>query len=151
VPDLTTIRPAIGLGDLRFGSTRDDVRALVGEPAEVLVSEANPGEVWIYEESAVALSFAAEESLRFVSCETFSARATLNGETFVGAERDEAEAALERAGIEDVEWLADPEEGAGQLVAPAIGLALYFEHGAVESIGWGVLFDDDENARWPEG
>jgi hypothetical protein len=150
VTDFTTIRPGIGLGELRFGATRDEIRALAGEPTDVMPSEAEAGsEVWIYESAAAALHFAGDASFRFVSCETFSVRAALNGETFVGDDREDAEAALERAGVTGVEWLSDPEEGAGQLVAPAQGLALYFADGVVESIGWGVLFDDDENVLWP--
>lgn len=149
--DLSTIRPAVGVGDLRFGATRDEVRTIAGEPSEVLASEEDSGsELWVYEAAAVALSFAAEENLRLVSCETFSAKSTFNGESLVGLDRDAAEAALERAGADEGAFLAeDDDEGSGQIAVPRLGLSLWFEGGAVESVGWGVLLDDDDKVLWP--
>lgn len=149
--DLGTIRPAVGVGDLRFGATRDEVRTIAGEPSEVLASEEDSGsEVWVYESAAVALSFAAEENLRLVSCETFSMKSTFNGESLVGLDRDAAEAALERAGADEGAFLAeDEDEGSGQIAVPRLGLSLWFEGGAVESVGWGVLLDDDDKVLWP--
>jgi hypothetical protein len=151
VTDLITIRPGVGVGDLRFGATRDEVRKIAGDPEEVLPSDEDAGsELWVYESDAIALSFAVEENLRFVSCETFSAKATFNGESLVGLDRDAAEAALERAGADEGAFLADDdEEGSGEIAVPRLALSLWFEGGAVESVGWGVLFDDDDKVLWP--
>ena len=151
MPDLTTIRPGVGVGDLRFGATRDEVRTIAGDPTELLPrEEESGGELWVYESAAVALSFAAEENLRFVSCETFSAKAAFNGEALIGLDRDAAEAALERAGADEGVFLADDnDESSGQIAVPRLGLSVWFEGGAVESVGWGVLFDDDDNVLWP--
>jgi len=152
VADLSTIRPAIGIGDLRFGATRDEVRTIAGEPSEIVPSDEESGsELWVYENAAVALSFASEENLRLVSCETFSAKSTFNGEPLVGLDREAAEAALERAGADEGLFLADDDEedGSGQIAVPRLGLSLWFEGGAVESVGWGVLLDDDDKVLWP--
>jgi hypothetical protein len=151
VTDLLTIRPGVGVGDVRFGATRDEVRAIAGEPAEIMPSEEATGsELWIYEEAAIALGFASEENLRFVSCETYSAKATFNGEALVGLDRESAEAALERAGADEGAFLAeDDEEGSGQIAVPRLGISLWLAENAVESVGWGVLFDDDDNVLWP--
>jgi hypothetical protein len=148
--DLLTIRPGAGVGDLRFGATRDEVRAAAGEPAEILPSDEESGsELWVYESAALAVGFAAEENFRFVSCETYSAKATFKGETLVGLDRDAAEAALERAGADEGAFLAEDEDGSGQIAVPRLGLSLWFAEHAVESVGWGVLFDDDDNVLWP--
>lgn len=149
--DLFTIHPGSGVGDLRFGMTRDEVRNAAGDPAEVVKSEEDPdSEMWVYESAAIALSFAAEEDMRFVSCETFSAKANWNGESFIGLDRDAAEAALERAGADDGMFEEDEEEeGDGQLMVPRLDLSLWFVGGAVESIGWGVLIDEEDEVAWP--
>jgi len=151
VADLITIRPGVGVGDVRFGATRDEVRTIAGEPAEILPSEEDSGsELWVYESAAIALGFAAEENHRLVSCETYSAKATFNGEALVGLDRDAAEAALERAGADEGVYLAeDEEEGSGQIAVPRLGLSLWFAEHAVESVGWSVLFDDDDHVLWP--
>jgi hypothetical protein len=147
--DLQTIRPGVGVGDLRFGSTRDEIRALAGDPSEVLGSDADEGsEVWVYEHAALALSFAADQDLRFVSCETFSARATLGDEAFVGLDRAAAEAALQGLELE-FEWMGGPEEGSGRLAVPGAGLNLWFDDAVVESIGWSVAVDDQDHLIWP--
>jgi|ERR1041385_6920196 hypothetical protein len=149
--DLLTIKPGVGVGDLRFGATRDEVRTIAGAPTETLPSEEDAGsELWIYEDAAIALGFAAEENMRFVSCETYSMKALFNGESLVGLGREEAEAALERAGADEGVFIADDEnEGDGQIAVPRLGLNLWFAEHGVESVGWGVLFDDDDNVLWP--
>jgi hypothetical protein len=150
VIDLLTIRPGVGVGDLRFGATRDEVRAAAGEPAEILPSDEESGsELWVYEAAAAAIGFAVDQNLRFVSCETYSMKATFNGETLVGLDREAAEAALERAGADEGVFEAEDDEGIGQIAVPRLGLTLWFAEDAVESVGWGVLFDDDDNALWP--
>lgn len=149
--DLFTIRPGVGVGELRFGATRDEVRALAGEPQEIVPSEEDAGsELWVYDDAAIALGFAIEENHRFVSCESYSMKATFNGEALVGLDREAAEAALERAGADEGIFMAeDDEEGSGQIAVPRLGLSLWFGENVVESVGWGVLFDDDDNVLWP--
>jgi hypothetical protein len=150
VIDLLTIRPGVGVGDLRFGATRDEVRAFAGEPQDIVPSEEEAGsELWVYDDAAIALGFAVEESLRFVSCESYSTKATLNGETLVGLDRETVEAALERAGADEGIFMAEDDEGSGQIAVPRLGINLWFGDHIVESVGWGVLFDDDDNVLWP--
>ncbi|MGA7616200.1 MAG: hypothetical protein WBX15_13580 [Thermoanaerobaculia bacterium] len=148
--DSITIRPGLGVGDLPFGATREETRELFGEADEILVSRSDDSsEIWIYESAALAVRFAAEEDFRFVSCETFSRRAHLNGERIVGLERSEAESALRRAGIEDAEWIEE-EDGRTELRAWEDSLNVWLENDAVESIGWSVLVGPDDEILWPE-
>jgi hypothetical protein len=151
VTDLFTIRPGVGVGEVRFGATRDEVRALAGEPQEIVPSEEDAGsELWVYDDAAIALGFAIEENHRFVSCESYSMKATFNGEALVGLDREAAETALERAGADEGVFMAEEEEeGTGQIVVPRLGLSLWFGDHIVESVGWGILFDDDDKALWP--
>lgn len=148
--DLLTIRPGVGVGDIRFGATRDEVRAIAGDPQDIVPSEEEAGsELWVYDDAAIALGFAIEENMRFVSCESYSAEASLNGETLVGLDRETVEAALERAGADEGFFTAEDEEGSGQIAVPRLGLSVWFADHVVESVGWGTLFDDDDNVLWP--
>jgi len=76
-------------------------------------------------------------------------RRALNGETLVGLDRETVEAALERAGADEGFFTADDEEGSGQIAVPRLGLSVWFADHVAESVGWGTLFDDDDNVLWP--
>lgn len=144
------IAPGAGFAAIEFGASRDSVREILGEPTEILRSDADAGsEVWVYDALATAFRFAADQSLRFVSCETFSKQITLDGEPLVGLNRKEAETLLLRLDAGPVEWMDDDPHGAGPLALPAAGITLWFDEGLVESIGWSVLFDDSDDIAWP--
>ena len=147
--DLFTIKPGVGAGDLRFGATRDEVRTIAGEPSEILPSREESGsELWLYEAFAIAIGFGVDANLRFVSCETYSAKASFNGELLIGLNREEAEAALERAGADDGAFIVE-DDGEERIAIPRHGMSLWFEEGEVESVGWEVHSDDDGNLLWP--
>jgi hypothetical protein len=148
--DAFTILPATGIGQLPFGSTRDETRRVFGEPTEVISGEETDGEIWIYEEMAAALSFAGDHAFRLVSCESFHRAATLAGETLIGSAAAEAEASLRKLKIEEFETVRDEEGQTTQIAIPHVGVNLWVENGVVESIGWQVLLGEDEEPLWPE-
>lgn len=138
------ILPGIGIGELLFGSTRDEARKALGDPTAVAESEDGEGEIWLFEKFATAISFAPFEELRFVSCETFHPRALIAGETFIGLPRAEVEAALARMQIDDFEVEGE------QIRIGTLALHFWLSDGAVESIGWGVLVTPEGEVLWPE-
>ena len=147
--DLFTIKPGVGVGDLRFGATRDEARTIAGEPSEILPSrEASGSELWLYETFAIAIGFSTDTNMRFVSCETYSMKASFNGELLIGLNREEAEAALERAGADDGAFVIE-DDGEERISIPRLAMSLWFEEQAVESVGWEVHSDDDGNLLWP--
>lgn len=147
--DLFTIKPGVGAGNLRFGASRDEVRSIAGDPVEIIESSEESGsELWIYETFAIAIGFGVDVNLRFVSCETYSMKAAFNGEVLIGLNREEAEAALERAGADDGAFVID-DDGEERIAIPRLGMSLWFEEHVVESVGWEVLSDDDGNPLWP--
>ena len=149
--DFIEIAPGFGFAAIEFGSSRDHFRETLGEPTEVIRSDSDPGsEVWVYDALATAFRFAADQNLRFVSCETFSKQITIEGEPLVGIDRREAEALLLRLGAGPSEWMDSDPEGLGPLAIPAAAVTLWFDEGLVQSIGWSVLFDEFDQVAWPE-
>jgi hypothetical protein len=145
------IAPGYGFAAIPFGADRDSVRQTIGDPDEVVHSEPDlASEVWVYHALATAFHFAADQDLRFVSCETFSKQITLDGEPLIGLDRREAEALLLRLDAGPPEWMDREADGAGPLALPAAGLTLWFDEGLVQSIGWSVFFDESDQVVWPE-
>lgn len=149
--DFIEIGPGFGFAAIGFGSSREEVRAILGDCTEIMHSDADGGsEVWVYDALATAFRFAGDQGLRFVSCETFSKQITLEGEPLVGLDRREAERLLLRLDAGPAEWMDSDPAAPGPLALPAAGITLWFDEGLVQSIGWSVLFDESDEVAWPE-
>ena len=98
-----------GLGPLRFGATRDQVRALVGEPEEIEESDEDDADFehqeWIYHEDdyLVSLYFDREDDFRLSCIETDNPRMRLFGEAIVGQPVDQIRALMQGQGLGDPE------------------------------------------------
>ncbi len=148
-----------GLGALKFGMTRDEVKKLVGKPDEV---ENLPGfdeevndelESWHYEESEFSLVFDADYDWKLVSIAVSDPFFTLNGNSVIGMEKDEVMTLFDKMGIEisNEEDLSDEENPDLQLVeSEELGLMVWFSDG--EAIEMQILPDveeDGETIVWP--
>ncbi|MBK9735470.1 MAG: hypothetical protein IPO92_11040 [Saprospiraceae bacterium] len=148
-----------GLGELKFGMTREEVKKLVGKPDEV---ENLPGfdeevndelESWHYEESEFSLVFDADYDWKLVSIAISDPFFTLNGHSVIGMERDEVMSLFDKMGIEisNEEDLSDDENPDLELVeSEELGLMVWFSDG--EAIEMQILPDveeDGETIKWP--
>jgi hypothetical protein len=105
--DIKEILPSVGLGKLRFGMTRDEVRSLLGEPSDI---ENVPGfeeehindelESWHYDESEFSLVFDSAYDWRAVSIAVSDPFFTLFGEQIIGSPKDKVIALLSSKGYE---------------------------------------------------
>ncbi len=71
--DYLTIKFAIGLGDLKFGASRDDVELYLGDEYEIddyEIDEYEDSIMWLYRRTGISLSFDAEENYVLVTLET---------------------------------------------------------------------------------
>src|SRR2546421_6612 len=66
--------PGIGLGDFKFGMTRDAVRSLAKKPSQEIECDADGDAIFIYGEDQLYLYFDREEDLRFTSLEVYDTR-----------------------------------------------------------------------------
>ena len=109
--------PNSGLGALKFGMNRDEVKKLVGKPDEI---ENLPGfeeevndelESWHYDENEFSLVFDADYDWRLVSIAISDPFFTLHGKSVIGMEKQELLDYFEELEIEisNVEDLSDEE------------------------------------------
>ncbi len=152
------IIPGVGLGPLRFGASRDQVRALVGEPEEIEESEADEAEFkheeWIYHEDdyLVSLSFDEEDSFRLSCIETDNSRMRLFGEVIVGESVERVRNLMEQyaCGTPEIETM---DGGEVRLFYEQVMIDMYFVDGKLQFVNFGVFIDqvgDDMVVQWPE-
>ena len=138
--DVTTIKPGIGLGDLRFGSTRDEVEVYLGKP-DRLESELEPGAcpMWYYDSIGVSISFD-DDDLRLNIIETSSPSATLNGHTLIGKTKDEVMSFIESnisGSHEEERYDLDGDSRGCELYFSSQSLHLWLEDDILTEIQWG--------------
>ncbi|MBP6234993.1 MAG: hypothetical protein KA270_00080 [Saprospiraceae bacterium] len=158
--EIKEIIPGVGLGTLKFGMTRDEVKKLVGKPDEV---ENLPGfeeevndelESWHYDEHEFSLVFDADYDWRLVSIAVSDPYFTFHGKNIIGMDKQETLDLLSDLGIEisNEEDLSDDENPNLELIeSEDAGLMVWFADDEVIEIQ--ILPDveeDGETLIWPE-
>lgn len=158
--NIKEIVPGVGIGGLKFGMTRDEVKVVVGKPDDI---ENLPGfeeevndelESWHYDEYEFSLVFDADYDWRLVSIAVSDPFFTFYGKSIIGMAKQDvldlfAEKAIEISNVEDV---SDDENPDMELIeSDEEGLMVWFEGG--EAIEMQILPDveeDGETLMWPE-
>jgi hypothetical protein len=150
----------VGLGDLKFGMTRDETKKLLGKPDEI---ENLPGfeeevndelESWHYDENEFSIVFDADYDWRLVSIAVSDPFFTLHGKSLIGLNKEDVLAFFEEKGIEisNEEDLSDEENPDLELLeSEELGFMIWFAEG--EAIEMQILPDveeDGETIKWPE-
>ena len=141
------ILPLLGLGDLRFGANREDVRHHLGEPEQTALDDEgteDASEAWYYWARGVSVHFGADVDWRLDCIEASSPSAELRGVRLVGATEPELREFL---GPVQAQW---PTEEMKPIEVPEWDLNFWTECGVVESIQWGVPIGDDDREIWPK-
>jgi len=153
---LKDIRPGIGLGSLVFGNTREQVRALLGEPSEVeryalSEFEDDETEAWHYDELFLSLSFDQEHDWKLSSLAVSSDEYTLEGESLVGRKKDEILEEFRKRQwgepVEDEEISREDPRNSLYHVEQG-SLSLWFEDDEVTEVQIGPHVRDEE-VIWP--
>lgn len=157
--NIKEIIPGVGLGAIKFGMTRDEVKKIAGKPDDV---ENLPGfeeevndelESWHYDEHEFSLVFDADYDWRLVSIAVSDPFFTFHGKSIVGMEKQEvldlfAEHTIEISNVEDV---SDEENPDLELIeSDDEGMMVWFENDEVIEVQ--ILPDveeDGETLVWP--
>lgn len=153
-----TIIVGQGLGPVKFGMTRDQVRNLLGMPDEI---EENvdmdedldeQAEAWHYDEVEASFSFDIEDDWRLGMIATSSSEAELNGRKLIGMSRNELLESLQDMGFEDLvfeDW-SDEEDPDRHLVqSDSSAINFWVEDGELCEIQWGPRMLDEDTVDWP--
>ncbi len=158
--ELKEIKPTEGLGQLRFGMTRDEVRELLGEPNEIDTysfsgkDDEDLSESWHYDDLDLSMSFDQDDDWRLITLAVSSSYYQIKGRALVNLMRDDLVDALHELGIDNLE--TDDEEVLEmpnhQLMASEnLFMNFWLEDNRLKEIQWSPVFSDDDHIEWPQG
>ena len=155
--DIHKIKPLAGLGMLRFGMTRDEIRSLLGEPEDIdeysfSGAPDDLSESWHYDDMDLSMSFDAEDDWRLITLAISSEDYQLEDYPLVGKSKTELLQILSFLGYSDIK-----EENELTLDMPGHELVaehskfinFWLEGGLVKEIQWSPQFDEDDEVIWP--
>lgn len=154
--NLKDIKPGIGLGDLKFGMSREEVEALLGKPDEKELSydpEEDSSEAWHYDSLDLSMSFTQDQYWDLVAISVSSDAYLYQGKSLIGLKGVELLSLLEGWGIDDIEA---EDQSAGKKMrhevwtSDEIGIDFWLENDVVSEIQWGPFWSDEDTIEWPE-
>lgn len=146
-----------GAMDVIFGMTREEVKAILGEPDEIETypdDEDGQSEAWHFDEHEMSATFDEVDDWRLTSLAVSSTDYLFEGVNLIGLSTEEVIQQLEIMDLGDVslEEISDDnivEQQVATIVE--VSLNLWFEDGMLTEIQWGPFWDeDDEEYIWPE-
>ena len=155
---LKEIKPGYGLGVLKFGMSRAEVKLMLGEPSftdKYSHSDSNNDltESWEYDELELSLSFDEEESWKLTMMSVNSDFYEFGGKSFIGKSEKEivselASLKMENVSLEDVSDRDGEDHKVIEIDEKSINF--WFIDGVLDEIQWSPLFVDDDTIKWPE-
>ena len=152
---LKEIKPGYGLGVLKFGMSRAEVKLMLGEPSftdKYSHSDSNNDltESWEYDELELSLSFDEEESWKLTMMSVNSDFYEFDGKSMIGKTENEVLAILNMENI----YLEDVSDQEGEdhkvIEIDEKSINFWFIDGVLDEIQWSPLFVDDDTIKWPE-
>lgn len=155
--DLKDIKSGVGLGVIKFGMKRDDVKTLLGKATEVeKFSHPEKGttvaESWHYDELDLSLSFDKEDDWKLVTFAVSGEEYQYKGKTFIGMKKDALLEVLKELKIDDLDfedWASEDTPTQELIASDMVGINFWLEEEKVTEVQWGPLYDDD-GIDWPE-
>lgn len=151
-----------GLGRIKFGMTKEELKEILGEPDEVDVFSPteNDGESeeqmesWHYDSLELSASFDELEDWRLVTLSVSSDEYLFEEKSLIGLEKKELIKVLNELGLQELEhedWSSSESPDHKLISSEEAGINFWLDEGILTEIQWGPLFsDDDENIDWPE-
>lgn len=140
------IKLGIGIGELKFGISLEEVLKIMGEPDEKHRENFSDEDVdfyaeeWHYDELELSLSFDMLERLELSTISVSSISYLLNGQQLIGQSRADVEKAIATMDLSsDWEELKNIEDGGDLISNEDEGLSLWYEDNILTEIQWEVI------------
>ena len=148
------IKIGLGLGDITFGSNKDKVEDILGEPNEIEVldvpidDEEISLEQWHYDELELSASFDQEQGEILDTLAVSSDKYTINGFSLIGKKIEDINKLLNslHLGSFEKEKLSDEDENSIIYSFIDSNMNFWFEENELTEIQWGPIYLDEEPA-----
>ena len=158
-PNIKEIKSGYGLGEIKFGMSRDEVLNILGAPNEKETfsyseeDDDDQTENWHYDELELSVGFDQEDDWKLVTLGITSQDYEFNGVKAIGLTKEQLSTEIQALNIDDLEQedMASAENPTHQLISSeSLGINFWTEDGLVSEVQWVPLYIDDENIKWPE-
>ncbi len=151
------IKIGLGLGNITFGSNKNDVKTILGEPNEIekldvpIDDEEISLEQWHYDEIELSASFDDDQDGILDTLAVSSSDYTINGFSLIGKKMEEINDLLNQLqlGSFEKEDLSDDEITSHLYSFMDTNMNFWFEDEELSEIQWGPLFTEDDSVIYP--
>ncbi|MGN0292458.1 MAG: hypothetical protein ACI4D3_00470 [Lachnospiraceae bacterium] len=149
-----TVKPGIGLGNIKFGITESELAQLLGEPDKIIIDEAFSAPVYFYNDRMTQFMFdpamrnESDTENRLDTITTSNPEVYLWNTVIIGKSSKEIEALLQMNHVTSIEY----EDYGSSLVmyCEDISMEFTFEFDRVNEICFYIRFENDNNTiKWP--
>jgi len=155
---LKEIKLGIGLGPIRFGMTKAEVKLILGAPTNVEIfsysdSDEDMTECWDYQELDLSLNFDEEENWKLTMISVTSKFYELEGVSLIGLNGEGLLAQLNKLNIGKVEIEDFSEEDIFDNELIEIedkSLSFWLNDDVLDEIQWTPFFIDEDTLDWPK-
>jgi len=155
---LKEIKPGYGLGSLKFGMTRGEVKLMLGNPSFIdkyshSDSKNDLTESWQYDDLLISLSFDEEEDWKLIMISVNDDFYELEGKNLIGLNEEKLikqlnEMNLGEWNLEDCS--EDDDEDQKVIEAEDKSINFWINDGVLDEIQWTPFFIDDDTIEWPK-
>ncbi len=148
------IKPLEGLGNLKFGTTKQDVENYLGKPQDTEVIEVAENElsdaiVWNYDDQGISAFFEKDHNDLLTCFDIRNDNVVLFGKKVFDLKMEQIIDLMNKNGFSDIES-EDEDWGEQRLSFNDAVIDFYFNDQTLTSISWSVMLDENNNIEWPE-
>ena len=156
--ELVEIKPGIGLGFLKFGMSREQVKELLGEPTFIdkyshsdALNDAT--ESWEYDELYLSISFDEAENWKLMMFSVSSDFYELEEASLIGLNEKKLIDQLDEIDFGNVyveDCSENDDEDLKVIEIDEKSINFWLTNGVLDEIQWSPLFIDDDTIKWPK-
>jgi len=142
------IKIGIGIDNLVFGMSMDDVKDILGEPDKISDTERTKGIVYTYNDLLTKYKFDEEDAYVLSSIEVHNPKIFMLSQSVINCTKEELEELLERNGFNEFEY--EEYDFFEILNCEQISCTFHIEFNRLKSIELTPKFNNDGSCIWPK-
>lgn len=141
------IKIGVGLDNLVFGMSQEEVKNILGIPDKVTDTEKENGIVYYFNNKLIKTKFDKDENLRLYSIEVYNPEAVLFNQKILNKTKNEIINLIQDAGYNKIEY--EDYDTFDTIFCEEIWSTFTFEFDRLRNIEFSPLFKDGNKIIWP--
>lgn len=141
------IEIGIGLNNLIFGMSQENVISIMGKPDKIVETEPLQDFYYYFNNKLIKIKFDSEESYRLYTIEVFNPNTIMFNQQLINKDKHEILALLKLNGYFEIEQ--EDYDTFETVFCQEIGSEFLFEFNKLRSISFSPLFDNEDEIIWP--